>query len=149
MCILSDKIISLSLPLSLVLCSQDSRYNRLRKTSVIKRKARKLTNVKFINKASALWMLFLHPLLLSSLKLATITIVIKDYTTSFFLVTSSSVSVNVLILGTLTLYRGFQYHFKYWTTWGSKRPSKWNQEWEELSFFQHFLVAWIHYKLVD
>ena len=148
MYILSDKIISLSLPLSLVLCSQDSRYNRLRKTSVIKRKARKLTNGKFINKASALWMLFLHPLLLSSLKLATITIVIKDYTTPFFLVTSS-VSVNGLILGTFTLYRGFQYHFKYWTTWGSKRPSKWNQEWEELSFFQHFLVAWIHYKLVD
>ena len=87
MCILSDKIISLSLPLSLVLCSQDSRYNRLRKTSVIKRKARKLTNGKFINKASALWMLFLHPLLLSSIKLATITIVIKDYTASFFLVT--------------------------------------------------------------
>ena len=35
-------------------------------------------------------------------------------------------SVNGSILGTLTLYRGFQYHFsKYWTTWGSKRPSKW------------------------
>ena len=50
MCIISDKIISLSLPLSLVLCSQDSRYNRLRKTSVIKRKARKLTNGKFITR---------------------------------------------------------------------------------------------------